>query len=266
MDLSDKNYSIVPYNPMDLSGKTVLITGASSGMGKQTAVTASRLGAKVICVARNEAKLQDTLSLLSGEGHRYYSVDLSEINGIETAVQRIVAENGPIHGFVHCAGDVVTRPLQMNKYDKMLGSFGAVYFGFTEIVRCLMKHGRFAEGGSIVAVSSVSTGNVHGRKAKVAYSSARAALECTARCLASELADRRIRVNTVQAGLVDTEMSASYLSDNADSEKVREFDTRQLLGKINVEEIANVFAFLLSDATTHITGANILVDGGYMQG
>lgn len=265
MDLSDNNSKLF-FNPMNLHGKTILVTGASSGMGKQTAITVSRLGAKVICIARGESKLRDTVSHLFGEGHCYYVADLSDVEGIETVIKTIVTDQGCIDGFVHCAGDVITRPLQMNKYDKMVGSFGAVYFGFTEIVRCLMKRGRFSDGGSIVAVSSVSSTNVHGRKAKVAYSSARAALECTARCLASELADRKIRVNTVQAGLVETEMSTAYLSDNADSDKVKEFDTRQFLGKISASEIANVFAFLLSDATTHITGANILVDGGYMQG
>lgn len=264
MDSFTENVSC--FNPMVLTGKQILITGASSGMGRQTAITASRLGARIICVARREKRLKETISLLSGEGHRYYSVDLSDVSAIEEFVKRMNTECGCIDGLVHCAGDVVTRPLHMNKYDKMLGSFGAVYFAFTEIVRCLMKKGYFADGGSIVAVSSVSVTSVHGRKAKVAYSSARAALECTARCLASELAERRIRVNTVQAGLVETEMAQNYLSDNADSEKVREFDTRQLLGKIGVEEIANVFAFLLSDATTHITGANVLVDGGYLQG
>lgn len=251
---------------MDLSGKTILITGASSGMGKQTAIIVSKLGAKVVCVARTESKLKDTISCLSGTGHYYYVADLSNVREIEQTIQKIVRNCGCIDGFVHCAGDVTTRPLQLNKYDNMIESFGAVYFGFAEIVRCLMKRGRFSDGGSIVAVSSVSTSNVHGRKAKVAYSSARAALECTARCLASELAERRIRINTVQAGLVDTEMAKAYLDDNADSNKVKEFDTRQFLGRISTEEIANVFAFLLSNATVHITGANILVDGGYMQG
>lgn len=264
MGSSTENVSC--FNPMALTGKQILITGASSGMGRQTAITVSRLGARVICVARREEHLAQTISMLSGDGHRYYPIDLSDVLAIEAFVKRMNADCGWIDGFVHCAGDVVTRPLHMNKYDKMLGSFSAVYFAFTELVRCLMKKGCFADGGSIVAVSSVSATSVHGRKAKVAYSSARAALECTARCLASELAERQIRVNTVQAGLVETEMARAYLSNNADSKKVQEFNTRQLLGKIGVEEIANVFAFLLSDATTHITGANILVDGGYLQG
>ena len=129
-----------------------------------------------------------------------------------------------------------------------------------------MKKGRFADGGSIVAISSASATNVHGRSAKVSYSSARAALECTARCLSSELSERKIRVNTVQSGLVETEMSRDYLDTNSESEIIKEYGTRQFLGFIPPEEIANVFAFLLSDAARHITGANILVDGGYLQG
>ena len=77
------------YNPMDLTGKTVLVTGASSGIGKQTAITISRLGAKVICIARNEEMLKDTISALAGDGHLYYSLDLSDLAGIEPFIKDV---------------------------------------------------------------------------------------------------------------------------------------------------------------------------------
>ena len=253
-------------NPMNLQGKLILVTGASSGIGKQTALTLSQLGARVICIGRNEEKLKKTISELEGDGHAYYQFDLEKTDEIETLVRRMCSENGQFNGYVHCAGDTITRPLTLNKPEKMVASYEAICFSFVELVRCLTKKDRFSDEGSIVAISSVSAANVHGRKAKVAYSSARAALECTARCLASELAERKIRVNTVEAGLVLTEMASEYLNDNAESEKIKEFDTRQFLGPMEPVEIANVFAFLMSDAAKHITGTAIAVDGGYLQG
>lgn len=253
-------------NPMRLDGKTILVTGASSGIGRQTAITLSKLGAKVVCVARRHEKLKQTLALLEGEGHVMYAFDLTDVAEIEQFVNTISKESGVFDGFVHCAGDTVTRPLKMNKYPKMINSFNAVYFAFVELMRSLSKQGRFADGGSVVAISSVSVANVHGRKAKVAYSSSRAALECTCRCLAVELAERKIRVNIVEAGLVETEMAMTYVSDNEDSDKVKDFNTRQVLGVIPSKEVANLFGFLLSDAAPHLTGAMIVLDGGYLQG
>ena len=104
-------------NPMDLTGKKIFLTGASSGIGRDTAIHLSRLGAKVVIAARRESKLQETISMMEGNGHAYYVIDLSDINSIETKMDEIIYKNGAFDGFVHCAGVGDNRPLQQLKYE-----------------------------------------------------------------------------------------------------------------------------------------------------
>ena len=122
-------------NILDLSKKTIIVTGASSGIGRQTAITISELGAKVICIARREEKLIETISMLNGEHHDFYPIDLAKSEKIEAIVELIHSEHGVLNGLIHCAGDTVARPLRLNTYEKVKDSFEAVYFGFIELTR-----------------------------------------------------------------------------------------------------------------------------------
>ena len=133
------------YQMVDLTGKQILITGASSGMGAETARLCAKLGAKVVLVARNEEKLGAVLHELEGEGHRYYSFDLSNVEEIENFIKNMIAETGPLDGFVHSAGVTSTRPLKTLKPSALLAVMNINYFSFVEIIRCITKRNCFCE-------------------------------------------------------------------------------------------------------------------------
>lgn len=251
-------------NPMDMTGKLVLVTGASSGIGKACAIQLSRLGAKVVMVARREDKLKETLNLLEGEGHLYYPFDLTKIDDIEDLIKTMVINCGIFDGFVYCAGIAPMRPLSMTKYNSLLRTMDINYFAFVEIVRCITKKNNFTKGGSIVGISSVSS--IKGRKSMIAYSSSKAAMDSAIRCMAPELRDKKIRVNSIMPGWVATDMYRSYIEDYDHTDETLKRIERQFLGVSEPYEIANTVAFLLSDATKTITGTSILIDGGGLQG
>jgi NAD(P)-dependent dehydrogenase (short-subunit alcohol dehydrogenase family) len=247
-------------NPMQLTNKKILVTGASSGIGKETSILLSKLGAKVIMLARREEKLKETLAALEGEGHKYYSFDLHDIEGIENMVKRIISENGPIDGFVHSAGISELRPIAMTKPNFLHKIMLVNFYSFIELCRCLTKRKNFNEQGSIVAVSSVAA--QQGEKGKLAYSASKAALDAAVRCIAKELAEKKIRVNTIALSRIDTDMNKTLkrIVENQDYET--NVLNRQYLGLGKPIDAANMIAYLLSDAAKFITGTSIAVDGG----
>ncbi len=251
-------------NPMDLTGKRILVTGATGGIGEQTALVLSRLGAKVVISGRNEEKLRQVYEMLEGEGHAQYVMDLDDTDALESSIRRIVEEQGVFHGFCHCAGIAPMRPLRMTKTENMIHVMNANLFSFVEIVRCITKKGCFADGGSIVAVSS--TASIHGKQSKVTYSASKAALDGAVRCLVCDLKKKKIRVNTVMPCWVSTRMYDIYMDKYSEAFEVQEIKEKQYMGVTKPVEVANTIAFLLSDAATTITGTSILIDGGMSQG
>ena len=251
-------------NPMDLTGKRVLVTGATGGIGRETAVQLSKLGAAVVITGRNEEKLQETFTMLEGRGHSKYILDLDDIDGIESFVKGIVSDNGSFDGYAHCAGVSQMRPLKMTKKENIISMMNSSYFSFIEIVRCITKKDFFNDGGSIVAISS--TASIQGKQSKVAYSAAKAALDASVRCLICDLRKKQIRVNTVMPCWVNTRMYKGYIDRYPDTFEVREIKEKQYMGVTEPVEVANTIAFLLSDAAKTITGTSILIDGGMTQG
>ena len=248
-------------NPMNLCQKTILISGASSGIGKEIAEQISRLGAKVILLARNEEKLKELENNLEGEGHQIYVFDLSKLDEIEAIVKTIVKENGPLDGYVHSAGIGSTRPLHMLKPLKLQEVMNVNFNSFVEVVRCLSKRSNFNEGASIIGISSVA--GQEGNQSKTAYCASKAAMDAAVRCIAKELSNRRIRANTIAPGLADTNMFQTFINNSgSDSEDAKNVLSRQYLGVIPPREIAMMAAFLLSDAAAHITGTTIAIDSG----
>lgn len=211
-----------------------------------------------------EERLRNVLSSLDGDSHSMYIMDLTKIDSIEGTISRLCAENGPISGFVHCAGIAPMRPFKMTKYENILPTMQINFFSFVEIVRCITLKSRFQDGGSIVAMSS--TGSIHGKPSKTAYSASKAAMDAAIRCMVCDLQKRRIRINSVMPSWVRTDMYGSFLRDYPDSKDIREINERQFMGVTEPEEVANVIAFLLSDATKSITGTYIQMDGGILQG
>ena len=141
-------------NLIDLSDKRILIVGASSGIGKQTAITLSQVGAKLSLVARNEEKLQMTMGELEGESHDYYISDVSNVNAIESLIKDVVTINGPLDGLVYAAGVGTALPLMQSKPEKVQDTFKVNFFGFFEVIRQVARKTRFNPGMRIVGVSS----------------------------------------------------------------------------------------------------------------
>lgn len=250
------------FNLVDLTGKRIIVTGASQGIGQDTAILLSKLGANVILLARSMDRLQNVHDLLYGEGHSYYFLDLSDISSIEEKVKLIIKEQGLIDGMVYCAGITNDRPIQLYKPYIIHETFDVNFCGFIELLRCITKKRCFNEGMKVVAISSVAAD--FGCKAHLAYSSSKAAINGAVRCLAKELAEKGINVNCIQPGMIETDMYKKYLKDiGVDSEENNRLLRRQYLGIGKTIDVAAASAFLLSDAARFITGITLPVDGGY---
>lgn len=249
-------------NPMDLSDKIVLVTGASSGMGRATCATLSQLGARVALVARSEKGLEETRAMMERpDEHAVFPYDLSNLDGIETLVKEVVAKLGKLDGFVHSAGLGTMKPLTATKPSFMEEMMRINLFAFIEITRLITMRRRFNAGLSIVAVSS--TASYRGDKTKTAYCATKAGLDGAVRSLAIELGRMKgVRVNTVCPGWVRTHMYDMYVEATGD-EKATEIDDRQFMGICEPEDVANLIAFLLGDVSRRITGQSILIDGGW---
>lgn len=247
-------------NLIDLLDKRILVTGASSGIGKETALLISRFGAKVIMVARREEKLEQNLSKLDGEGHSYYSYDLKDIDSIEALIKEIISENGKIDGFVHSAGIGSTRPLKMLKPRFIREVMEINFYSFVEIVRCISKKSNYNKGMSIIGISSVAS--LQGNQSKTAYCASKAAMDAAVRCMAKELAPKGIRVNTVMPALINTDIYKNFLEKGAEAEDARNVIARQYLGIGDPVDVANTVIFLLDKSSKFITGTSIAIDGG----
>lgn len=242
---------------INLIGKTILVTGAASGIGRETSIIASQYGAKIVLIDLVESGLKETISLLEGNNHSYYILDLTDFTAIETVMKKIIERYGIIHGLVHCAGISSRKPLNVLTKDGFNKVMDVNFYAFVELVRQTCKKKHFGEGGSVVVMSSISS--IRGYKAKTEYCVSKAAVDAFVRCMALELADRKVRINSVMAAAVNTPMAQKAREINA-SVGASEFSAP--LGITEPYEVANTILFLLSDATKTITGTSILIDGG----
>lgn len=242
---------------IDLTDKNIIITGAASGIGRETAISASKVGARVIMADISKKGLYETESLLEGEGHSIYEVNLCDSVAVVNLVSQIAERYGIIHGLVHCAGISSRKPLNVLTKEGFSKVMDINFYSFVDLVRHLAKKKRFADGGSIVVMSSISS--IRGYKAKSEYCVSKAAVDAFVRCMSSELAGRRIRINSVMAAEVITPMAKKAAEINA---AIGSSEFQSPLGPTEPYEVANIIIFLLSDATKTITGTSILIDGG----
>ena len=220
------------YNPFSLEGKTILVTGASSGIGKATAIECSKMGAKVVLTGRNEAKLQQTYDLLMGNGHLMIVADLSCDVDISTIVEKCPS----IDGLVNNAGLSIILPTHFITRDKL------------------------EKNGSVVFTSSIS-GPVIAGVGNVMYSTSKAAVCGFVKNAALDLASKNIRVNAVCPGIINTHIwDTGTISEEQLSEEMKKYPLKRF-GK--PEEVAHAIIYFLSDASSFTTGTNLVIDGGF---
>lgn len=249
------------YNPFTLENKTILITGASSGIGRQCAIDCSKMGAQVILVARNEDRLKETLSKMEGDDHLVVKFDLTDFNNIPIEIKKIVANVGPIAGVVNCAGISSTEPLKLTTADRIEEFFRSNVMSSILLSKEICKMRNYDTNGcSIIFFSSVM--GVVGESMKSSYSMTKGALISAARSLACEYAKKNIRFNCVSPGVIETPINANqpYMTD---PELRKQFELKHLLGIGQCIDISNACIFLLSEASRWMTGQNLIVDGGY---
>ena len=249
------------FNPFSLENKTILITGASSGIGRQCAIDCSKMGAKVVLVARNEERLNETRSQMEGDGHLVVVQNLTDFEAIPETVKQIVEKVGPLDGALHCAGISNTEPLKLYGVDRLEEFFRATVFGAIMLTKeiCKLKNVN-KDGASIVLFASVM--GVVGESCKSAYSLTKGALISGMRSLAVEYSKKKIRVNCVSPGVIETPINANqnYMKDPV---LRAQFEAKHLLGLGQCSDISNACIYLLSDASRWVTGQNLIVDGGF---
>lgn len=243
-----------------LAGRHILVTGASSGLGRAAAIAFADCGARLALMGRDAGRLGETRTSLSGDGHSVHAMAFKDLETTADAVKAIAAEGGAFDGIFHSAGLELVRPMRMFKNDHAAGLFEAAVFGALGIARAGASRGVLHDGAALVFMSSVA--GLRGTAGMVGYSTSKAAVDGMVRSLACELAPRRIRVNSIAAGAVETEMH-ERLSKTLGDTAIADYERRHLLGFGRTDDIANAALFLLSDGSRWITGTTMSVDGGY---
>lgn len=242
-------------NPFTLEGKNILVTGASSGIGKATAILCAEMGAKVIALGRDRQRLVETLDSLTGEGHTIMVLDLTDEQAVETALSEIPA----LDGIANCAGIACMNPFQFVSQKEMETLLATNFVAPVMLVNRLLNAKKLQKGSSVVFVSSIDGPRVV-HAGNSAYSASKSALAGMARNMAIDLASKRIRVNCVLPGTTDTAM---IRTDNATEEMLQATAKSLPLKRFaRPDEIANAIVFLLSDASSYVTGTELVIDGG----
>ena len=242
------------------AGATMLITGASSGIGRATARLLAECGARLVLNGRDVQRLDEAVSALAGTGHAAVPGSLDDADQVAELVKSAAAAHGPFAGIFHCAGREFVRPMRMTKRQHLDELFAAATFGALGVARAAAQKDVVADGASLLFMSSVA--GMRGTAGMVGYSAAKAAVDGMVRSLAAELAPRRIRANSLAAGAVQTEMH-ERLSATLGADALSDYENRHLLGFGRVEDVASAAAFLLGSGSAWITGTTLVVDGGF---
>lgn len=243
------------YNPFSLENKVILITGASSGIGRAIAVECSKLGATIIASGRNEQRLYETLEMLAGSGHSTLVADFNNEDDLER-----ITDIAGLDGLVHSAGILETLPFSFTT-PKKLSSIMKVNFEIPfSITQQLLKKKKLNKESSIVFISSLS-GYSTVASGISAYSASKGAICASVRVMALELAPKKIRVNAVCPGMVKTEMNTEN-STLTNEQLLKDEFANYPLGYGSAEDVAQSVVFLLSGASKWITGSNLVLDGG----
>lgn len=246
---------------LDFAGRWLVVTGASSGLGRAIAVELARHGAGVALVGRHRGRLEETAGLLGGTAHRIIELDLVAHDTIAPAIAALRQDVGPLYGMCHAAGVVQTRPLASNTPDVVRAQLDINLLAGLELARAVCRRDVMApDGGSLLFISSVY-GRV-GMAGQTGYCATKGAVVAAVRALAIELARRKVRVNCLSPGLVHTEMTRQSLA-LLSADHVQKIEAAHPLGTGQPEDVGRAAVFMLAPGTRWITGADLAVDGGF---
>lgn len=242
------------YNPFSLEGKTVLVTGASSGIGQATAIECAKMGAKVVITGRNVERLQETFDQLEGEDHIQIAADLNS----EDEIAKLVEQCPVLNGLVNNAGRGLSKPVSFLKMEDLQGVFQTNLFGVALLTKMLLKKKKIEKDASIVFTSSISSYMTAAGLS--VYASSKAAVSAYMRTCAIELGTKGIRCNAILPGMVETKLinGGTY----TDEDKQTDLSYYPLGRYGRPEDIARAMVFLLSDASAWMTGVELIIDGG----
>ena len=244
-----------------LSNKTILITGASSGIGRSCAVQCSKMGASLLLMGRNVDELNRIVSELQpGTKVEMIVADFSKMVDLELVIAEKIVTIGKIAGFIHCAGVEKTLPLKKQTSEVFQSIFDINVFAGFELAKIISLKKYKAEKASFVFIASVA--GMVGESGKTIYSASKGAVISGARSMSMELARSDIRVNSISPAMVKTPI-LEKMFDGIGEEATQNIIKKHPLGIGEPEDVANACVFLLSDAAKWITGTNLVVDGGY---
>jgi NAD(P)-dependent dehydrogenase (short-subunit alcohol dehydrogenase family) len=251
--------SLLPMKTrFDFNEKRLLITGASSGIGRAIAITAAECGAKLIIIGRDAARLTETFNLLPGEDHQMFCGDLCK----DDFIQEIVANVQKIDGLVHCAGMMFLHPIRFIGREELEKMYSINLHAPILLTSALVSKKKFNTGSSVVFMSSVS-GTRKSFYGGALYGSSKSALEAFSATLALEQASKGIRSNCIAAGLVTTPMAEQYLGDS-ESESAKIYEKQYPLGFGKADDVTSACLYLLSDDSRWVTGTVLTLDGGHL--
>ena len=253
--MAKKELTMTNYNPFSLEGKTILVTGASSGIGQATAIECSRLGARLVITGRNVERLQQTFELLEGKEHLQITADLSSSDGVKELIDKLPN----LDGCVNNAGYNIMQLVPFIKDEDMRGIFEVNTFAPLMLTHLLAKKKKINKGGSIVFTSSIAGRGVTS-PANSLYASTKAAVSAFARIAAVDLAGKKIRCNSVAPGMIETPLKAA--KNITDEQWAANMELYPLKRFGDPKDVAWAIIYLLSDASCWVTGSEIVVDGG----
>ncbi len=242
-------------NPFALTDKTILITGAASGIGRATAIECAKLGAKCVITGRRADALQEVYDELEGDGHQQILAELTS----EEDLAKLVSEVPSLNGLVLCAGKGLMLPFSFCTCEKYKDLFEINFFSSIDLLRRLVKAKKVAKGASVVGVSSIG-GRRKFNVGHSIYGATKAALSATLKVCATELAAKKIRVNTVAPGMTNTKLINR--GETSSEQRLANIATYPLKRYGEPEDIAYGIIYLLSDASSWVTGHELVIDGG----
>ena len=246
-------------NPFSLEGKIILVTGASSGIGKEVAISTSKMGAQVIITGRNEERLKNTFDELAGKDHQYIIADLT----LEEEITKLVSSLKSINGVVHCAGILQPFPIKFIQRKQIDTMFTINYYSAVLLSAKLLKQKKILDQASFVFISSIS-GTFRPYFGGALYAGSKAAIEAFSRGLAFENAAQKIRSNCISPAIIKTPIFDEYIGSITIDENIKAYEKQYPLGSGEPIDVANAAIYLLSDASKWVTGSTIVMDGGLM--